>query len=137
LNATEQSPKFAPGFRLSLYDVVVLIVGIGSAVALSQTYLTSSLIIAFVVGHFFLFCNVFRISRTPELIWASVFLLLAGGTLIANIPGWIATISISLAVTIVAIALEMKKPSYHGVGWRTINPNLKDWWDSQIASRSR
>jgi hypothetical protein len=22
----------------------------------------------------------------------------------------------------------MKKPSYHGIGWRKINPQLHTWW---------
>jgi hypothetical protein len=29
--------------------------------------------VAFVMGHFFLFCNVFRIRRKYELIWAVLF----------------------------------------------------------------
>jgi hypothetical protein len=26
----------------------------------------------------------------------------------------------------------LKKPSYHGVGWRCINPELPAWWEANI-----
>jgi hypothetical protein len=76
------------------------------------------------VGHFFLFCNVFRVSRAPELVWAGVFLALAGSTIALGVPGWPATVAASLATTVVVVTLEMRKPSYHGIGWRRINPTL-------------
>ena len=88
-------------------------------------------IIAFPVLHFFLFCNVFRIARTLELAWAAAFVGLAGGTILEGVPGWTATTVASLVLTVVVIALEMGRPSYHGVLWRRINPNLPDWWRSR------
>jgi hypothetical protein len=129
-------PKFAPGFRLSWRDVIVLVVGITGSIALDKTFWPASLIIAFAVGHFFLFCNVFRISRRLELIWTGIFIALSCVTIWAGFPGWAATIAISICATIVVVICEMKKPSYHGVSWRKINPHLKTWWDSNLADQN-
>ena len=66
--------------------------------------------IAFVVGHFFLFCNVFRIERKPELIWAAVFTVLTASTVLTQMPGWIVTFTSSFLVAVVLIYRETKKP---------------------------
>ena len=86
------------------------------------------LVIGVPVAHFFLFCNVFRISRPLELLWAGVFLILAGSTVVWNAPGWPATVIVSACVAVAVVVAEMRKPSYHGVGWRRINPRLPEWW---------
>ncbi|CAK0748261.1 hypothetical protein CCP3SC1_1760005 [Gammaproteobacteria bacterium] len=36
----------------------------------------AGLLIGLVLGHFFLFCNVFRVTRQTELIWAGAFITL-------------------------------------------------------------
>ena len=93
------------------------------------------MVIAFVVGHLFLFCNVFRISRKPELVWASLFVLLAVFTVLTENPGWMITFVVSFLVAVVLINQETKKPSYHGVGWQMLNPGLLEWWDKQRKTR--
>jgi hypothetical protein len=119
---------FSPGFRLSKLDVLILIVGLIASVALSPSLPIVSLAIAVVVGHFFLFCNVFRVARWPEFIWAGVFLLV-----MADVILW-QRLSISLAVavvlftTLLVVGLEMRKPSYHGIFWQRLNPGLPQWW---------
>ena len=127
-------PKFQPGFRLSVLDLVILAVGACATVALAPDESSIGFVIAFVTGHFFLFCNVFRIARRLELVWGAAFTLLVGATETTGYPGWSTTIAISLTMTIVVVAVEMRKPSYHGVCWRRINPNLRTLWDSQWAS---
>ncbi|MEI8368878.1 MAG: hypothetical protein WCJ31_10655, partial [Planctomycetia bacterium] len=67
------------------------------------------------VVHFFLFCNVFRISRPLELLWAGVFLILAALTVVWGAPGWVATVVVSVFVACAVVIAEMCKPSYHGV----------------------
>ena len=121
---------FAPGFRLSLRDVIVILIGIAAAAYLFRIEPWWSFIVAFVVAHFFLFCNVVRMARPLELTWAGVFLALASATLLAEVPGWPVTAAVSLVVTAVVVALQMRKPSYHGVGWQRINPGLRAWWSS-------
>ena len=129
--------QFKPGFRISALDVGVLVAGaVGSAFA-AQVEWWMGLVISFAVGHFFLFCNVFRVQRPFELVWAIIFVLLAGSTIMIQIPGWGMTIAIALVVTVIVIAMEMRKFSYHGVLWQRINPELMKWWEAHSSEPSR
>ncbi|HVU28664.1 MAG TPA: hypothetical protein VHG71_13145 [Verrucomicrobiae bacterium] len=110
----------------------MLILGVGCLIALRGNYWPASFVVAFAVGHFFLFCNVFRISRRLELVWTGIFVVLTGGTVLVQFPGWPATFAVSICATVVVIAVEMKKPSYHGIFWKQINPRLRDWWNSSL-----
>jgi hypothetical protein len=122
--------KFQPGFRLSLLDVIVLIVG-GLAAAYAMTFdRWFGIAIAFVVLHFFLFCNVLRMSRPLELTWAGIFAALAIVTISLDLLSWPAVFAISSAVTVVVALIEARLPSYHGVGWQKVNPRLPEWWQS-------
>jgi hypothetical protein len=94
-------------------------------------------VIAFVVAHFFLFCNVFRMSRPLELVWAAIFVGLAGSTVVNEAPGWMVTVAGSLVVTVVVIAIEMRSPAYHGIAWQRLNPKLPQWWESRFAEHAR
>lgn len=126
---------FAPGFRLSVVDVFVLFGGTISAIVLSMYVWWWGFIPAFVLAHFFLFCNMGRISRPLELIWAGVFISLAAATIAFEMPGWLVTVLVSLFVTVVVVVVEMRKPSYHGVGWQRINPGLPEWWEARVAEK--
>ncbi len=124
------TPQFDPGFRMSLVDAAVLIfAALVLVFAPHDTPIPH--VAAFVVAHFFLFCNVVRLARALELIWAAVIIALAASTIALGTHGWLVTYTTSLALTIVVVAIEMRKPSYHGVGWRWINPGLRDWWEAQ------
>ena len=59
-----------PGMRFSFTDFVVLVVATLGAWQLFRFGHPLWWIVVAVVGHFFLFCNVFRVSRTLELWWA-------------------------------------------------------------------
>jgi hypothetical protein len=126
-----QPSDFKPGFRLSVIDVVVLIAGAIGSVLLSSMTWWWGFVVAFVIGHFFLFCNFIRASRPLELCWSAVFVALAIGTIIIEFPGWLATALLSLGATTAVVILEMRKPSYHGIGWQRINPALPAWWEVQ------
>lgn len=132
-----KEPVFAPGFRLSSLDIVVLVGGTAAAGGLWLFTPSASFVIAFVVGHFFLFCNVFRVSRGLELAWGALFSVLAGATVITGIPGWLLSALIALLATIVVVALEMRKPCYHGVFWQRVNPGLSEWWEKNNAPGGR
>lgn len=130
-----QEHAFRPGFRLSWFDALILVSGIAAACALHSLAWWAGVIVVFVLGHFFLFCNVFRIARKPELIWAAVFILLTGSTLLTQRPGWAITFIVSALVGALLIARETRQPSYHGIGWRRINPTLPQWWEQQTGAK--
>ncbi len=123
---------FRPGFRLSRLDIVIILVGIVGAVLAGLVASYAGLVIVFVVGHFFLFCNVFRVSRLPEVAWAIIFIGLSTATILVGQPGWLVTALYSLVATIGIILLEIRKPSYHGIFWRMWNPDLEAWWLSNV-----
>ncbi len=123
--------KFNPGFRLSVFDVFILCAGLIGAFIFGAKIWWGGMIVGFVVLHFFLFCNVFRISRPPELIWAFVFTMLAGATILTEFPGWIATPIIAIALSSFLIWRETKREDYHGIYWERWNPSLPDWWESR------
>lgn len=125
--------EFAPGFRLSALDVAVLVAATIGAVLLWKMTWWWGFVLGFVVAHFFLFCNVIRMARPLELIWALIFLVLAGATIINGSPGWTITTIASLFVTVIAVAIEMRKPSYHGAGWQWLNPALPAWWQLHVT----
>jgi len=127
---TPVADDFQPGFRLSIRDVAVIILGAAAALYLSSMEFWWGFIVAFVVAHFFLFCNVVRMARPLELTWAATFLALASATLLTEAPGWPITVAGSLAVTLLVVALQVRKPSYHGFGWQRINPGLRAWWEA-------
>lgn len=121
--------QFSPGFRLSKLDVCVLVIGAAAAAGgVVQFDRWTGLAIAFVVLHFFLFCNIVRMSRPLELIWATSFAVLAIMVVQFHRLSWPATFGIAAFVTLILVLIEMRSPSYHGVGWRRINPQLSDWW---------
>jgi hypothetical protein len=125
--------EFQPGFRFSIIDGSVIILAAVTAVALWPTAGWISFIIAFVVTHFSLFCNVFRVTRPLELAWSGLFIVLIYCTITFGQPAWLVSIAISLLATAVVNALTMRRPSYHGVLWKSINPKLREWWAKQTA----
>ena len=119
---------FRPGFRFSWLDGAFLAASAVFAGCLLTVMPLASGIVAFVVGHFFLFCNVFRIPRKPELIWAGAFSILAMLATLAGRPGWPLVFAISAALSALLVIREMRQPLYHGVGWKKINPGLENAW---------
>ncbi len=119
---------FNPGLRLSVIDSLILTGSCAGVIGLIPVAAEIAFVIGYTVGHFFLFCNVFRVSRIPELIWASLFIFLTGLTLMTEKPGWAWVVFLTLVMTIIIIFLEMKKKSYHGIFWKSVNPNLEQWW---------
>ena len=127
--------KFQPGFRLSEMDVGFLMLGVCAAVLLARLDERLGLASLFVLAHFFLFCNVLRMSRPLELIWAVFFVLLAGSTFTFGFPSWNSTLIAMLVVTLILALVHILQPFYHGVLWRMINPNLKQWWEARVGRK--
>jgi hypothetical protein len=128
---------FRPGARLSFFDMIILVGGLVGAIQVEGVIWWAGMVVGCVVIHFFLFCNIFRISRPPELIWATVFVLLAGSTILTETPGWVATYTIAIALSSFLIWRETKKPDYHGICWKKWNPDLPTWWESRETKRKR
>ena len=116
---------FSPGLRLSAIDVTVLIAGIASATVLSFSLWEASVVIALVVSHFFLFCNVFRIRRKPGLIWAGFFVAVIT-VVSAKSTDTIWMMILPLPLTLTLIGLEFRHSSYHGILWKRINPQASE-----------
>jgi hypothetical protein len=124
---------FAPGFRLSVFDGFVLLGGVAGIIVLSMIVWWWGFVLGFVLGHFFLFCNVVRMARPLERFWGGAFVALAGATIVLETPGWLVTALLSLVLTGIVVVVMMRKPSYHGVGWKWINPGLPAWWESRMV----
>lgn len=113
-----------------MLDVIILAGGVTAAFALATVAWWWGFAVGFVLGHFFLFCNVVRMSRPLEIAWAAVFVVLGTATVALDTPGWRATVSVSLVATVVVVIVQMCMPTYHGLGWQWINPELPNSWES-------
>jgi hypothetical protein len=125
--------EFKPGFRLSKIDILVIIVGVVVAAASFSYSSVITFLVLFVVGHFFLFCNIIRMSRSSELIWSGIFLALSSASLLKGIPSWSVTVFSSTLLTVIIVVIETRKSSYHGVAWQKINPGLPDWFSANVS----
>ncbi|WP_147378811.1 hypothetical protein [Motilimonas pumila] len=123
--------QFNPGFRLSKIDIGIIVSSLVAAGALYKYSGALSFIVLFVIAHFFLFCNVTRMSRIPELIWSGIFISAVSSSLKMGVPSLEIAIGISLVATIVLVAIEIRKPSYHGIFWQKVNPNLEEWFENK------
>lgn len=107
------------GFRFSATDALAIVVCAG------VTYFGLPIVgplvwfCPFVLGHFFLFCNLFRIRRTPELVWAGGFLAIVAGCLIANVSV-LHAMWLVLPLTIGVLTYSVRRSDYHGIG--TVSP---------------
>ncbi|MDK2973088.1 MAG: hypothetical protein PWP23_2843 [Candidatus Sumerlaeota bacterium] len=109
------------GFRFSLVDGAAVLVCAGATVLLWRPVGPLVLLFPIVLGHFFLFCNIFRVRRFPELVWSAVFLLNMAGWLFLGSFSWWGVLAVQTPLTVFLIGREMTKPWYHGVGARVIN----------------
>jgi hypothetical protein len=125
---------FKPGFRIDTKDVLVIVLGALGVGYVSRVDGFLALVLGFVLGHFFLFCNVLRLARRLELAWAASFTLLSGCTIALGQPGELITVLCVLTATLVVMALQLRDPSYCGVAWQSINPDLPRWWAAQSSS---
>ncbi|BBM87844.1 hypothetical protein [Candidatus Uabimicrobium amorphum] len=109
-----------PGFRLSIVDVVFILFS-GVATYIVYPYLLSfTWIIPLVVGHFFLFCNVFRVRRNLELLWAAVFC----GNIIVHFYthfSWTTVLMVQIPATVLVITLQIISPNYRGIFYKWKN----------------
>ncbi len=103
------------GFRLSLVDVLFIVLGtIASYVAWDRISIFTYYI-PFVIFHFFLFCNVFRVRRNYELIWAGIFLINNACWILGENLNIYTVFATQIPVSILFIVLEIRSDRYHGI----------------------
>ena len=120
------------GFRFSLADAAAL-VAFGAVVAvLHWLDLSVWWLVAVVAGHFFLFCNIFRVVRRRELIWAAFFILNVGFWLRLGRLDWFNVLACQLPMSVGVIAWEIKTTRYHGIFAGRLNPTLNDYLEGRI-----
>ncbi|MCC9600967.1 hypothetical protein LOC67_10345 [Stieleria sp. JC731] len=103
------------GFRFSLTDALAIVACIFATVWGRRELGVVAWLFPFVLGHFFLFCNIFRVPRKPELIWASAFLVIVSGCLIAD-ASILHSLWLVLPITVAVLVYAIRLPTYHGVG---------------------
>jgi hypothetical protein len=120
------------GFRFSLTDGIALLTF--GAIAAGLYRLDSALwwMLVIAAGHFFLFCNIFRVNRRRELTWAACFLLNVGFWLATGQFDWSNVLLCQLPVTVGIVVREIKGPRYHGVFAARLNPALRNYLEGGI-----
>ena len=125
--------KRTAGFRLSVVDVVFIAAAVVGVVLLRDRLRTAVWIIPLAVGHFFLFCNVFRVRRSYELAWVGILFCNLGAWVITDRFSWLNVLAVQTPFTLAAFVLEMRSRRYHGIFARRINPHLDDWLKEEAA----
>lgn len=126
------APRRTYGFRFNLTDAVILIISVAASAWLLTSHNPFWWLIPFVVMHFFLFCNIFRVRRAFELIWAAIFICL--NMWCALRANWNLAIvcAIQLPATICVLAAEIPSRRYHGIFARQWNSSLDDYLSFKI-----
>lgn len=108
----------AHGFRLSRMDVGVIVSVIVLTVVARPWLGEMSWLFAIVAGHFFLFCNVFRIHRKYELVWSGLFVINVSTLCVIGAVDWGLVLAAQSPITALFIVLSFVQRDYHGVLWR-------------------
>lgn len=120
-------PPRTAGFRFSALDAGVLVVGALATAALWPLIDVGALVVPAALGHFFLFCNVFRLERRLELAWAALFVLNASLCVASGSFSWPKVLLVQTPVTLAVIGLEIASPRYHGILSRRLNRHLDEY----------
>lgn len=128
----EQQVQRTAGFRFSVLDAVVLLLAVPATWLLWPRIGSMAGVIPLAIGHFFLFCNVFRIHRTKELIWAAICVANVSTWAALDTIWWSGILAVQLPATTIVIVMEMRGPWYHGILARRINARLDDYLASRL-----
>ena len=114
--AQGDGPRWSrPGFRFSRADALVLVAGAVLTVALWPAIGSLAFVVPVTLVHFFLFCNVFRVRRGVELLWAGVFVLNFAAWGLTGRLSWTRVLLTQLPVTLAILVVEVRHPRYHGI----------------------
>ena len=123
------------GFRILPIDLAAIPTAAGLSLVLlwifteHETCRLFALLPLVVLGHFFLFCNVFRVHKYSELLWGGIFMInftcwLAIIVIYDMVPTigefWFRVIGTQTPVTIVLIMVAIFSKDYHGIGYRLV-----------------
>src|SRR6478672_653600 len=115
------------GFRFSRADALVIAVFVAATSGLRLLESPLWWLLLIVAAHFFLFCNVFRIARHLEYLWACFFILNVGIWFFLERLAWPTVLMCQIPITAVLVLLSLRGPRYHGVFARRLNPRLDDY----------
>lgn len=107
------------GFRFSIQDAVIFVSGVMATALSWQQVGQFALFIPFLLCHFFLFCNTFRVGGERTLIWASVFII--NVFLWAQTQSHLIHVATQVTVTSLLIANCVFGRNYHGFACEWIN----------------
>jgi hypothetical protein len=113
-------PRRPAGFRLWVSDAVILGVGLPASWVAWRFLGEPALLLPMVLGHFFLFCNVFRVERWVELTWASLLLLNAAAWAISGKLTFPRLFLAQLPFTLAALLSAPLMSGYRGIGYRLV-----------------
>jgi hypothetical protein len=119
------------GFQFSRTDALAIAVIMAAALVLWRMGSPLWWILVLSAGHFFLFCNVFRIVRRRELIWAGLFILNIGVWAWLDKLTLIRVVLCQLPITAGLIIADMREPMYHGVCARRLNRRLDEYLEGR------
>ena len=114
--------------QFSAADALVLVLAGLAIWALWIPVQEFACLVGFVVAHFFLFCNIFRIHRKYELAWSAIFMINVSCGLATQAWGLLDAMLLQAPLTVVLIVAEMCSLRYHGVGCRMINARQVAEW---------
>jgi len=120
------------GFRFSLADAVAIFAFMSAAGVFWRLGNLLWWMLLIVAGHFFLFCNVFRIVRNREWAWAGLFILNVGVWTWLELLTWPCVLLCQLPITVGIVVADMRSPGYHGVFASWLNPRLNDYLEGRF-----
>lgn len=109
------------GFRFSAVDAFIFAGGIVTTIVLWYFVGPFALLVPYLLGHFFFFCNTFRVGGERSLIWVGSFL--------ANVYFWPQTqnllihLAVQAIITLALIVQCVLGKNYHGFACLQLNPH--------------
>lgn len=105
-----------PGFRFSGTDAIVVCIAVPVTFGLLHFVGSFAWLVPVVLGHFFLFCNVFRVRPSFELIWAAGFILnFVAWAMLADSIAWSRILLSQTPLTLLLLVFTILSPNYHGI----------------------
>jgi hypothetical protein len=111
------------GFRFSAFDACVILAGILAGAFAWRYFGSIAVLVPLTLGHFLLFCNLFRVGGERSLIWIAALFINVLARIYFGEFSWLSIILTQLPVTALLIIHTVLGRNYHGVGCEWINPD--------------